>query len=102
MLIGNTLLAVEVDERQHKGYNPNDENDRYDDLYMVFSGKWIFIRFNPDAYILKGKRYNQKLDVRLPVLLDEIKKQINRIENNENMELIEVIKLYFNEEQQEG
>ena len=32
---------------------------------------------------------------RLPILENEINKQINRIENNENNELLEVIELYY-------
>jgi hypothetical protein len=32
---------------------------------------------------------------RLPVLETEIKKQIKRIETNENSELLEVIELYY-------
>ena len=56
-LIGNTLIAVETDEFQHKRYDEQDEKDRYDDLYMAHSGKWVFIRFNPDPFIDdKGER----------------------------------------------
>jgi hypothetical protein len=40
------LRCVETDENAH---NEKDEEIRYDDLYMVHSGKWIFIRFNPDG-----------------------------------------------------
>ena len=95
MMIGNTILAVETDERQHRGYNIADEEDRYDDLYMVHSGKWIFIRFNPDSYTINGRRCNPNIIKRLPVLMDEINKQIQRINNGENEELVEIIKLYF-------
>jgi hypothetical protein len=52
-LIGNTILAVETDEFGHRGYDQKDEEIRYDDLYMIYSGKWIFIRFNPDNNISK-------------------------------------------------
>lgn len=31
----------------------------------------------------------------LPVLQEEIEKQIGRIENNENSELLEIVKLYY-------
>ena len=96
LLIGNTLLAVETDERQHKNYDQKDEDDRYDDLYMVHSGKWIFIRFNPDSYISnKGKRCNPSIDKRLPHLLTVIESQIRRIEREEHKDLIEVYKLYY-------
>jgi hypothetical protein len=95
-LINNTLLVIETDENQHHSYSVMDEETRYDDLYMAFSGKWIYIRFNPDKYVAKnGKNKNPMLATRLPVLLDEIKKQITRIENEQNKELVERIYLYY-------
>jgi hypothetical protein len=96
ILIGNTLLCVETDENQHKSYDKKDEEIRYDDLYMLHSGKFIFIRFNPDKYINKNnKSVNPMLYMRLPVLKEEIEKQIERIKNEENNELLEIIKLYY-------
>ncbi len=89
-LIGNTILAIETDEFAHSGYDPLDEEIRYDDLYMIHSGKWIFIRFNPDG----GK---VDLEDKLQVLVEVIKQQIRRIENEENEGLLEIIKLYYNE-----
>ena len=97
-LIGNTLLCVETDENQHKGYDVNNEEIRYDDLYMLHGGKFIFIRFNPDKFKNKaGKNQNPMLYTRLPVLKEEIEKQIKRIENEKNNELLEIIKLYYDE-----
>ena len=95
-LIGNTLLAIETDENQHKPYNKMDEEIRYDDLYMTHSGKWIYIRFNPDKYIdNKGIRKNPMLYTRLEKLKNEIEKQIKRIENEENIDLVERIYMYY-------
>ena len=95
-LINNTLLVVETDENQHKSYDEMDEETRYDDLYMAFSGKWIYIRFNPDKYVNKsGTRKNPTIANRLYVLKDEIEKQMKRIENDENTELVERIYLYY-------
>ena len=95
-LINNTLLVIETDENQHKSYDKMDEETRYDDLYMAFSGKWIYIRFNPDKYInKKGTRKNPTIANRLYVLKDEIEKQMKRIENDENTELVERIYLYY-------
>jgi hypothetical protein len=97
-LIGNTLLCIETDENQHKNYNEKDEEIRYDDLFMLHGGKFIYIRFNPDKFKDKnGKSVNPMLYTRLPVLKKEIEKQIKRIENDENSELLEIIKLYYNE-----
>ena len=96
LLIGNTLLCIETDENQHKTYNVNDEEIRYDDLYMLHSGKFIFIRFNPDKYKNEnGKTVNPMLYTRLPVLQMEIENQIQRINQEDNNELLEIVKLYY-------
>ena len=95
-LIGNTLLVIETDENQHKSYDKMDEETRYDDLFMAFSGKWVYIRFNPDKYKDKdGKTKNPHISIRMEKLKLEIEKQINRIENDENTELIERIYMYY-------
>jgi len=97
-LFGNTLLCIETDENQHKGYNKENEEIRYDDLFMLHGGKFIFIRFNPDKFKdKKDKSVNPMLYTRLPALKEEIEKQIKRIENEENKELLEIIKLYYDE-----
>ena len=88
-IIGNTILAIETDEFGHRGYDETDEDVRYDDLYMIHSGKWIFIRFNPDANVCKID-----IDDKLDTLIETIKDCINRIEQDENLELVEIIKLY--------
>ena len=90
-LIGNTILAIETDEFAHKGYDEKDEEIRYDDLYMIHSGKWIYIRFNPDNI----NHQNINLDERIKVLIQTILIQIQRIEKEENIELVEIIKLYY-------
>ena len=95
-LINNTLLVIETDENQHKSYDQMNEETRYDDLYMAFSGKWVYIRFNPDKYVSKnGKNKNPMISTRLPVLLDEIKKQIWRIQTEQNSELVERVYLFY-------
>ena len=95
-LINDTLLCVETDENQHKSYSKEDEIARYNDLFMAFGGKFIFIRFNPDKYKDKNeKSCNPMLVNRLPVLETEINKQIKRIETNENSELLELIELFY-------
>jgi hypothetical protein len=95
-LINDTLLCIETDENQHKSYSKTDEEARYNDIFMAFGGKFIFIRFNPDKYKDKnGKSCNPMLVNRLPILEDEINKQIKRIETGENTELLEVIEIYY-------
>ena len=98
LLIGNTLLCIETDEHQHKSYDKKDEEIRYDDLFMIHSGKFVFIRFNPDKYInTKNKSVNPMLYTRLPILKEEIERQIERIKNEENTDLLEIIKLYYDD-----
>ena len=89
-LIGNTMLATDTDEFAHRGYDKTDEEIRYDDLYMIHSGKWIFIRFNPDSNVSKTD-----IEDKLDKLIETMKECIERIERDENMELFEIIKLYY-------
>jgi hypothetical protein len=97
-LIGNTLLVIETDENQHKKYETMNEETRYDDLFMAYSGKWIYIRFNPDKYKDKfGKNKNPAIATRLEALKTEIEKQIKRIENEENKELVERVYMFYDE-----
>ena len=88
-LIGNTILAIETDEFGHRGYDKKDEEIRYDDVYMIHSGKWIFIRFNPDTNV-------SKIDIqdKLNKLVETINDCISRIENEKNNKLMEIINLY--------
>ena len=43
----------------------------------------------------KNKRINTNMDTRLVKLKEEIDNQIDRIKNNENEELVEIIKMYY-------
>jgi len=88
-LIGNTILAIETDEFGHRGYDKTDEEIRYDDLYMIHSGKWIFIRFNPDSNVSKTD-----IDDKLDKLIETMKECIYKIQKEENKELVKIIKLY--------
>jgi len=90
-LIGNTILAIETDEFAHRSYDSKDEELRYDDLYMVHSGKWIFIRFNPDDNRISGK---VDLEDKLQKLHEVMDEQIDRILAEENDELLEIIYLF--------
>jgi len=88
-MIGNTILAVETDEFGHRGYDKTDEEIRYDDVYMIHSGKWIFIRFNPDTNVSKTD-----IEDKLDNFIGTMKENTVRIQREENTELVEIIKLY--------
>ena len=95
-LIGNTILVIETDENQHKSYDQMDEETRYNDLFMAHSGKWIYIRYNPDKYTSKaGKSKNPSIGTRLEILQKEIEKQMKKIELEKNTELIERVYLFY-------
>ena len=95
-IYGNTMLAIECDENQHLDYDEKDVQARVNDLYMAFSGKYIYIRMNPDTFKNhEDKRRNPGLKTRLPRLKEEIDKQIKRIEVGENRELVEEIFLFY-------
>ena len=44
MLIRNTMLCIDIDEKQHKNYIKYDENIRYDNMFMDFCGKYVFMK----------------------------------------------------------
>jgi hypothetical protein len=95
-LIGNTLLCIEVDENQHKRYKEKEEEIRYDDLFMLHGGKFVFIRFNPDKFINQNNTIkNPYMKLRMDLLKNEIYKQINRINDEENKELLEIVYLFY-------
>jgi hypothetical protein len=94
-LINNTMLCIEIDENQHKYYIKQDNENRYNDLYMDFSGKYIFIRYNPDSYIENGVRKNPHFNTRMYELENLINDKILRIINDENIDLLEIYHLYY-------
>ena len=65
---------------------------------MDFSGKYIFIRYNPDTYIDKHSKC-KKLFVynRMEALTLLIDKHIKRIENEEHNDLVEIYNLFYDE-----
>ena len=65
---------------------------------MDFSGKYIFIRYNPDKFIDKyGKSKNPMLNTRMEVLEMNINKHIERIQNEDNKDLVEIHHLFYDE-----
>jgi hypothetical protein len=90
------MLAIETDENQHKSYDEMDEEIRYDDLFNAFSGKWVYIRFNPDKFrTTTGVSKNPTIATRLIELKTEMERQIQRIEAEENTELLEIKYMYY-------
>jgi len=65
---------------------------------MDYSGKYIFIRFNPDKYTDKyGKTKNPYINSRLQVLENIINKHIKRIEQEGDNDLLEIHHVFYDE-----
>ena len=97
------VIIFAIDENQHKYYNEECERRRIDELYTGFADRpIIFIRFNPDKYKIKMKNgsvatRNPRFNTRMEVLETELKKHIERIENYENQDILEIHYLYYDE-----
>ena len=64
----------------------------------IFSGKYIFIRYNPDKFVDKYKvSKNPYLQTRMEVLENVINKHIERIQRQENADLVEVHHVFYDE-----
>jgi hypothetical protein len=94
-MFGNTMLCVEIDENQHKYYPEYDDFIRYNEFFCDLSCKYIFIRYNPDEYKINNKITNTNIKIRLSKLSDEINKQIQRINDGDNNDFLEIIHLFY-------
>lgn len=56
--VGTHYVIIEVDERQHKNYDPLYERMREIDIQKDLDKPTVFIRFNPDSYTKDGV-YNE-------------------------------------------
>lgn len=63
-------IAVEVDEDQHKSYNPRMERKRMKEIFIAEKKPVIFIRFNPDSAIVEGDEICINMSQRYKMLLN--------------------------------
>jgi len=94
VVIGNTMLVVETDEFAHVGYDEHDEEIRYSDVAMIYTGKFIWCRFNVDSN-KEARGSKTDLEHKLRILVETIRESIRRIEAEENSEMCEIIKLFY-------
>ena len=96
--IGTYVFCIEVDENQHKNYDPIDEEERIMQIYENANRKLIFIRFNPDNYIRNGITKKTLLKDRFQILGDKIREVIDRIEHGDGYDKwFTEIKLFFDD-----
>jgi hypothetical protein len=94
----NTMICIEIDENQHKNYIQINEEARYNDLFMDFSGKYVFIRYNPDEYKDENKiKQNPDFNIRMKILINIVHLIKLRIYNELNSELIEIYNVFYDE-----
>ena len=94
-----TMLCIESDEGQHLKYA--DECIRYNDIISAHTEyKYIFIRYNPDSYKINNISIDPDKKIRYAKLAEMINKQIERIDRNENNEILEIYYLFYDDDYQ--
>jgi hypothetical protein len=82
-LVGHTIVAIEIDENQHKDRASEYEQERYNDLFMDFSGRYVFLRINPDSYRVSGKKQDPVFEERLELVRAELEGILADVESND-------------------
>ncbi len=88
-------LCIEIDEFQHKSYAADYEEARYNDLFVDFSGRYLFLRINPDSFVRQGVRLNPPFEERCDTVLAEIERAL--AEGPQSDDLVEVRHYYYDE-----
>lgn len=98
--IDGTMLAIEVDERQHKSYSGTQKDQpRYDDLFIQhgFISKYVFIRYNPDSFKIGRVSQNPTHEARMFHLYQKVVELVCRIREGKNRELLEIHYLFYDQ-----
>ena len=86
------FVIVEIDEDQHRQYDPSCETARMYNIYQAQGMKCVFLRYNPDVFHVEGKAKKVQKPKRLAALLREVVRHMN----NEPEEQISVFRLFYN------
>ena len=95
-------VIIEIDEFQHKKYknncptNQDIELIRMHEIYNASGLPCIFLRFNPDNFVVKRKQQQVNMDKRLKILLNWIYKCIEMIPESE-FETVKYKYLFYDE-----
>jgi len=93
---GMFMLCIEIDENQHRSYATTDEVIRYNDLFMDFSGRYVFIRINPDPFRRNGVRMDPPMEYRINIVTDTIRERLTH-GLKESESLVEIEHLFFDD-----
>lgn len=95
-LVGNVVMAIEIDENQHKYYKTDYELNRYQDLVMDFCGRFVFLRINPDSYLQKGVRRNPAFEIRLPLVEKRIEELLTTLGDfNDSDDMVQIHHMFY-------
>ena len=95
-VVDGTIFAIEIDENQHKYRAKDYEETRYNDLFMDFSGRYVFLRVNPDAYKDGGRKMDPHFDTRLKLVEREISRLLESIkEVGASTHLVQVHHMFY-------
>lgn len=99
--IEGIIVAVEIDENEHKDRCGGYEEDRYNDLFMDLSTRYVFVRINPDPYKVNGVITDPPFDERLTVAentLQQVFADLSTKAVNDTAPLVQVKHLFYSDE----
>lgn len=86
-------LCIEIDENQHKSYVAGYDAARYNDLFMDFTGKYVFLRVNPDPFRRGEEKVDTPFEERFQHVYDMITSHIN--DGPQTSDLVEVYHFFY-------
>ena len=99
-IIEGYIVAIEIDENQHKYRELNYEEMRYNDLVMDFTGRYVFLRINPDPYKVAGVKHDPSFEERLASVeekLAEILTDIASGSEDDSRKMVDVLHMFYDE-----
>jgi hypothetical protein len=87
-------VVVEVDEDQHDSYNPECERVRMISILEAVGTRCIFIRYNPDAFHIDGKKVDMSEEKRHELLLKTVRECMKPSFDSETV-IADVVYLYY-------
>ena len=89
---GTHVVIIEIDEDQHKQYDEICENTRMLNIHQAIGLRCVFLRYNPNVFRVNNKVKIVQKQKRLKILLENIKKYMEQIPEDE----ITVYRLFYN------
>lgn len=89
---GTHVVIVEVDEDQHKAYDPACENKRMMDVFNSFGGtRVVFIRWNPDKFEVDGVERRVPEKMRHAALVQELQRALATLP----VHVLSIVRMYY-------